>query len=94
MCLLRVIAIVLCWYYVLYVEWLHAPSRRRPDRFLQTCQVCGYTGACPPAEWGERGCIYFVRRWGLACLPSLLEAIGFDPAPQFATFFWDRCFNI
>jgi len=41
----------------------------------------GYAGACPPVSWGERGCIYHVRRWGLACLPSLLEEIGFDPTP-------------
>jgi hypothetical protein len=41
----------------------------------------GYADACPAVAWGEQGCIYHVRRWGLACRPSLLEAAGFDPTP-------------
>jgi hypothetical protein len=41
----------------------------------------GCADACPAVAWGEQGCIYHVRRWGLACRPSLLEAAGFDPTP-------------
>ncbi|MEA3459573.1 MAG: hypothetical protein U9R11_02690 [Chloroflexota bacterium] len=41
----------------------------------------GYADVCPKVELGQNGCIYRVRRWGLACYPSLLEEIGFDPTP-------------
>ncbi|RLC88252.1 MAG: hypothetical protein DRI79_07860 [Chloroflexi bacterium] len=51
------------------------------DRYVTIQLPRGYADACPPVAWGEQGCIYQVRRWGLACLPSLLEAIGFDPTP-------------
>ncbi len=41
----------------------------------------GYTSICPEVEVGYNGCIYGVRRWGLACYASILEDIGFDPTP-------------
>jgi len=41
----------------------------------------GYADVCPEVEIGQPGCIYRVRRWGLACYPSLLERMGFDPTP-------------
>jgi len=41
----------------------------------------GYADVCPEVEIGQRGCIYRVRRWGVACYVSLLEEIGFDPTP-------------
>ena len=40
-----------------------------------------YAVACPQVEIGYNGCIYGVRRWGLACYTSILEDIGFDPTP-------------
>ncbi|MGQ9626888.1 MAG: hypothetical protein ACUVV0_08295 [Anaerolineae bacterium] len=42
---------------------------------------CGYSEACLPVEVGYNGCIYGVRRWGLACYASILEEINFDPTP-------------
>ena len=41
----------------------------------------GYANVCPEVEIGQRGCIYRVRRWGVACYVSLLEEMGFDPMP-------------
>ena len=60
--------------------WAVADDGSPHERYVTVQLPAGYAGACLPVEWGERGCIYVVRRWGLACLPSLLEAIGFDPA--------------
>jgi hypothetical protein len=39
----------------------------------------GYARVCPPIAPGQDGCVYHVRRWGVACRTSLLEAMGFDP---------------
>jgi hypothetical protein len=53
-----------------------------PDDLSITIQLPqGYADACPAVAWGEQGCIYHVRRWGLACRPSLLEEAGFAPSP-------------
>ena len=41
----------------------------------------GCTTACLEIEIGQSGCVHRVRRWGFACYPSLLNEIGFDPAP-------------
>lgn len=41
----------------------------------------GYASVCLEVEVGYNGCIYGVRRWGVACYTSILEDIGFDPAP-------------
>ena len=41
----------------------------------------GYADVCREVEIGQPGCIYRVRRWGLACYPSLLERMGFDLTP-------------
>jgi hypothetical protein len=41
----------------------------------------GYAAASPEVTVGYNGCIYQVRRWGVACYPSLLEDMGFDPFP-------------
>jgi hypothetical protein len=51
------------------------------ERYVTVQLPQGYADACPQVTWGQEGCIYHVRRWGLACRPSLLEAIGFDPTP-------------
>ena len=51
------------------------------ERYITVQLPWGYAGACPAVTRGELGCVYHVRRWGLACLPSLLEATGFDPLP-------------
>jgi hypothetical protein len=51
------------------------------ERFITVQLPQGYADACQAVAWGEQGCIYHVRRWGLACRPSLLEAAGFDPTP-------------
>ena len=40
----------------------------------------GFSGVCRRVELGESGCIQHVRRWGVACRMSLLEAMGFDPS--------------
>jgi len=40
----------------------------------------GYASVCSPIAPGQDGCVYRVRRWGVACRTSLLEAMGFDPA--------------
>jgi hypothetical protein len=61
--------------------WAVADDGNPHERYVTVQLPTGYAGVCSPVEWGEKGCIYAVRRWGLACLPSLLEAIGFDPAP-------------
>ncbi|RME39266.1 MAG: hypothetical protein D6793_01335 [Thermoflexia bacterium] len=39
----------------------------------------GYAAACAPVRVGQPGCILHVRRWGVACRLSPLEAIAFDP---------------
>lgn len=39
----------------------------------------GYAAVCKPVQVGQAGCVLRVRRWGVACRISLLEAIGFDP---------------
>jgi hypothetical protein len=41
----------------------------------------GYAAHVPPIAIGYNGCIYKVRRWGVACYPSLLEDMGFDYSP-------------
>jgi len=40
----------------------------------------GFSHVSPPVTLGQPGCIYAVRRWGLACRTSLLEDIPFDPS--------------
>ena len=40
----------------------------------------GFSQVSPPVTLGQPGCIYAVRRWGLACRTSLLEDVPFDPA--------------
>lgn len=63
-------------YYWVVTEWGELVRRRA------TIQLpLGYTDVCWEVEIGQRGCIYRVRRWGLACYPSLLERMGFDPTP-------------
>ncbi|MFB0536710.1 MAG: hypothetical protein ACETWR_17220 [Anaerolineae bacterium] len=41
----------------------------------------GCSDVCLEVEVGQSGCVHRVRRWGFACYVSLLEEIGFDPAP-------------
>jgi hypothetical protein len=41
----------------------------------------GYAAGVPAISVGYNGCIYKVRRWGVACYPSLLEDMGFDHSP-------------
>jgi hypothetical protein len=59
--------------------WAVSDDGRLGEHYVTIQLPQGYTAVCPPVDWGEQGCIYHVRRWGLACLPSLLEVIGFDP---------------
>jgi hypothetical protein len=40
----------------------------------------GFSRVSLPVTLGQPGCIYAVRRWGLACRTSLLEDIPFDPS--------------
>jgi hypothetical protein len=60
--------------------WAVADDGSVRERYVTVQLPRGYADACPPVKWGEPGCVYHVRRWGLACRQSLLEAIGFDPA--------------
>jgi hypothetical protein len=60
--------------------WAVANDGSVRERYVTVQLPRGYADACPPVKWGEPGCVYHVRRWGLACRQSLLEAIGFDPA--------------
>ncbi len=39
----------------------------------------GYAAACESVRVGQAGCVLHVRRWGVACRISLLEATVFDP---------------
>ncbi len=39
----------------------------------------GFAAVCPKVWPGEPGCVLRVRRWGVACRPSILELTGFDP---------------
>jgi hypothetical protein len=41
----------------------------------------GYAARVPAIPVGYNGCIYKVRRWGVACYPSLLEDMAFDYSP-------------
>jgi hypothetical protein len=61
--------------------WAVADNGALRDRHVTVQLPRSYADACPLVVWGEQGCIYRVRRWGLASLPSLLETIGFDPTP-------------
>ena len=61
--------------------WAVADDGAPRDRYVIIQLPRGYAEACSPVAWEEQGCIYRVRRWGLACLPSLLEEIDFDPTP-------------
>jgi hypothetical protein len=61
--------------------WAVADDGSLHERYVTVQLPQGYAAACPAVVGGEQGCIYHVRRWGLACLPSLLEAAGFDPTP-------------
>ena len=61
--------------------WAVADDGSLRERYVTVRLPRGYAYACRPVTWGEQGCVYHVRRWGLACLPSLLEEIGFDPTP-------------
>jgi len=49
------------------------------DRRVTIQLPLGYTDVCPEVEIGEDGCIYRVRRWGVACYASFLEEMGFNP---------------
>ena len=61
--------------------WAVSGSGHPADLSITVQLPQGYADACPAVAWGEQGCIYHVRRWGLACRPSLLEVAGFDPTP-------------
>lgn len=51
------------------------------DRSVTLQFPAGYAAACPEVALGLPGCVYKVRRWGVACYPSILSEIDFDPAP-------------
>jgi hypothetical protein len=61
--------------------WAVADDGRLGEHYVTVQLPRRYAAACLPVKWGEQGCIYHVRRWGLSCLPSLLEVIDFDPIP-------------
>lgn len=51
-----------------------APARRKVTVQLPL----GFSSTSPPVTIWQPGCIYAVRRWGLACRTSLLEEIPFN----------------
>jgi hypothetical protein len=51
------------------------------DRSVTLQFPAGFGAACAHVALGEPGCVYKVRRWGIACYPSILSEIEFDPAP-------------
>ena len=56
----------------------------RLDEHRATIQLPkGYSERWPAVRRGERGCIYRVTRWGLACYVSTLEDMGFEVASLF-----------
>lgn len=65
--------------------WAVADDGSSRERYVTVQLPQGYADACPRVTWRQEGCIYHVRRWGLACRPSLLEATGFDPTPLVGT---------
>ena len=42
----------------------------------------GWTRVCAPVAIGYPGCIQWVRRWGVALYPSILDDMGFDFEPH------------
>lgn len=58
--------------------WTVDADGRLADRNVTLQLPAGYADACPQVTLGEPGCVYKVRRWGLACYPSILTEIGFD----------------
>lgn len=61
--------------------WVVTEKGELVDRRATIHLPLGYADICPPVEIGQSGCIYRVRRWGVACYLSLLEKMGFDPGP-------------
>jgi hypothetical protein len=59
--------------------WTVSPSGELVGRQVTVQLPQGYAAACSQVEIGQQGCVCSVRRWGLACYPSILEEIGFDP---------------
>jgi len=51
------------------------------DRSVTLQFPAGYAAACPEVQLGQPGCVLKVRRWGIACYPSILSEIDFDPEP-------------
>jgi hypothetical protein len=61
--------------------WTVTEGGNLQERLVTVQLPQGCTAACLEVEVGQRGCVHRVRRWGFACYISLLEEIGFDPAP-------------
>lgn len=60
--------------------WTIAGDGRLREQAVTVQLPAGYAAVCRPVRVGDPGCVMRVRRWGLACRPSLLEPAGFDPA--------------
>jgi hypothetical protein len=61
--------------------WTVTERRDLQERVVTVQLPQGWTAACLEVEVNQSGCVHRVRRWGFACYASLLEEIGFDPAP-------------
>lgn len=61
--------------------WMVTETSDLMDRRVTIQLPRGYADVCPKVEIGQSGCIYQVRRWGVACYASLLEEMGFNPGP-------------
>jgi len=60
--------------------WDVTPDGELARRRITVQLPVGFSRASPPVKVGQPGCIQAVRRWGVACRTSLLEAIALDPA--------------
>ncbi|MDY7040148.1 MAG: hypothetical protein SVX38_04725 [Chloroflexota bacterium] len=58
--------------------WFVTEDGRLASKQVTLQLPAGYTRVCPPIAPGQDGCVYQVRRWGVACRTSLLEEMGFD----------------
>jgi hypothetical protein len=60
--------------------WLVTEDGRLVSNQVILQLPAGYARVCPPIAPGQDGCVYHVRRWGVACRTSLLETMDFDPS--------------
>ena len=58
--------------------WTVTPQGDLEERWVTIQLPQGLAEVCSVVRIGQEGCVYRVRRWGLACRPSLLEYLDLD----------------